>query len=73
MRTKLGTALSAIVISSLWATQAYAICFFGLGDCGGGGGGGDSGGAPEIDGPGALTAIALLLSVGVILYRKVRG
>jgi len=68
MLTKLGMTISALLISAVWTNEAFAACYAGIGDCGG-----DSGGAPEIDGPGALSAIAVLLSIGVILYRKVRG
>jgi len=53
--------------SLLWSTNAFAAGVWG------GGGGSDGGGTasvPEIDGPGAGIAMALLVSLGVLIYRK---
>lgn len=70
MTKKLGVAVAGVVTSLVWASNAFA-------QIGGftGGGGGDSGGGgvvgnPEIDGPGALLVVALLASLGVMIYRK---
>jgi hypothetical protein len=42
--------------------------------CGGHGGGGGGGTAvPEIDGPGGVAAIALLVSIGMVLYNRARS
>lgn len=42
--------------------------------CGGGGNGGGGGGAvPEIDGPGGVAALALLVSIGMVLYNRARS
>ena len=66
MTRSLGAAIAGLMTSVLWSTNAFA---FGTG----GGGGGDGGGTastPEIDGPGAVLAVALLVSLGVMIYRK---
>jgi hypothetical protein len=67
LKTK--TAIAAFSIAMLWANNAFAFCLF---FCGGPGGGGSTP-APEIDGAGGLPAVALLLSVGAIVYRKLRS
>lgn len=67
MTTKLGAAIAGLMISLLWSTNAFADCFFGVCRGGGGEGGGE---VPEIDGPGAIMAVALLVSLGVMIYRK---
>lgn len=42
--------------------------------CGGGGGGGGGGSAvPEIDGPAGVAALALLVSIGMVIYNRSRG
>lgn len=70
---KIKTALAAFSVGMLWANSAFAyfcigpICF-GVPD----GGGSGPAPAPEIDGPASLTAVALLIGVGAILYRKLR-
>lgn len=70
--TKLTAGLASFVAASAWATSAFAgsIClpFVGCFDLPGGGSGGGS--APEIDGPGGVAAIALLVSIGAVLYRR---
>lgn len=66
--TKL-SAISAFLCATLWVNSAYAsICILGI--ClGGGGSGGDVSPAPELDGPGSLSAIALVVCIGAIAYR----
>lgn len=61
----LGAATTALISSLLWTSNALAF---------GGFGGGDGGAAanPEIDGPGGVMAVALLVSVGAMIYRKAR-
>jgi len=75
-----GATIAAFAITTLWTSETFAGCFFT--DCNAGGGVvtppvtppvAPPAHAPEIDGPGAFAAIALLLSLGVILYRRVRG
>lgn len=64
MTKKLGAAIAGLTTSLLWSTSAFAWT---------GDGGGDGGGAastPEIDGPGAVMAVALLVSLGIMIYRK---
>jgi hypothetical protein len=69
---KLVAAVTSFVCTAFWANAASAFCILGicLGDSGGGGGGASS--APEIDGPGGLAAIALLISVGAVAYRALQ-
>ncbi len=69
---KIKTALATFTVAMLWANSAFAFCFgpFCFGPPGGGGG--TPAPAPEIDGPASLTAVALLISVGAIIYRKLR-
>jgi hypothetical protein len=55
----------------VWLTTASQVLAHGGGGPGGhgrGGGGGAS--APEIDGPGGVAAIALLISAGFIAYNR---
>lgn len=50
------------------------LCVLGL--CLGGGGGSSGGGgtaAPEIDGSGAITALALIATLAAVLYHRVKG
>ncbi len=61
---RLTTALTSFFCAALWANNAFA--FHNPWS----GGGGTP--APEIDGSGALMAIALLVSVGAIVYRGLR-
>ncbi|HML28242.1 MAG TPA: hypothetical protein PKE16_05275 [Hyphomicrobium sp.] len=74
--SKIKTALAAFSVAMLWANSAFAFTFcigpicFGGPD---GGGGSGPAPAPEIDGPASLTAVALLIGVGAIVYRKLRG
>ena len=70
---KLVAAVTSFICTALWANAASAFCILGicLGDGGGGGDGGASS-APEIDGPGGLAAIALLISVGAVAYRALQ-
>ena len=69
MMKMLGATIAGLVASVLWTSNAFAVCSLGQLDCGGGGA---VAGAPEIDGPGALTAVALLVSLGAIIYRNAR-
>lgn len=70
---KIKTAVAAFSVAMLWASNAFAFCIGPIcfGPPGGGGGGGPTP-APEIDGPASLTAVALLISVGAIIYRKMK-
>jgi hypothetical protein len=62
-------ALGTFLCTTLWVNNAYAFCILGL--CiGGGGGDGGASPAPELDGPGALSAAALVICVGAIVYRR---
>ncbi len=68
--TKIKAAGTALVLWSFAVSEAAA---FGSPWGGSGGGGGGFGGghsAPEIDGPGGITAIALLVSAGLIAYNR---
>lgn len=66
---KLKTAVAAFSVAMLWASNAFAFCIGPI--CfGSPGGGSGPAPAPEIDGPASLTAVALLISVGAIVYRK---
>lgn len=69
---KVKTALATFAVATLWANSAFAFCIGPI--CFGppAGGGGSPAPAPEIDGPASLTAIALLISVGAIVYRKMK-
>jgi hypothetical protein len=69
--TGLKTAAATLLISLMTANQASA-CILGILLCGGGG---DSGGtaAPEFDGPGAVAAASLLVSIGLVLYNRARS
>lgn len=51
------------------------LCVLGLCLGGGGGSGGGGGGtaAPEIDGSGAITALALIATLAAVLYHRVKG
>ncbi len=64
--------VAGIAISLFMATQAAAWCLFGFGTtCGGrGGDGGGTAAAPELDGPGAIAAIALLGTIVALIYHK---
>ncbi len=63
MKNKLAaTATGLVVTSFLWSTNAFAL--------GGYSGGGEVPANPEIDGPGGVMAVALLVSLGIMIYRK---
>lgn len=49
------------------------LCLLGICIGGGGGGGGGGTAVPEIDGSGAITALALIATVAAILYSRVKG
>ena len=58
MTTKLGAAFAGLTTSLLWSsTNAFAL-------------GGYTNKVPEIDGPGAVVSVALLVSLGIMIYRK---
>ncbi len=67
MTRNLGAAIAGLTTSLFCSTNPIAPAEWG-------GGGGDDGGGtvstPEIDGPGAVMAVALLVSLGVMIYRK---
>ncbi len=67
MTRNLGAAIAGLTTSLLWSTNAFAA---GEWLPGGGDDGGGATSTPEIDGPGALIAVALLVSVGIMIYRK---
>ncbi|MBS0250090.1 MAG: hypothetical protein JSR78_03385 [Proteobacteria bacterium] len=68
---KFKIALATFAVATLWANSAFAFCIGPI--CfGPPAGGGGPAPAPEIDGPASLTAIALLISVGAIAYRKMK-
>ncbi len=70
-KTGLLTAASTLLIQLATANQASA-CILGILLCGGGGdqGGGGGTAAPEFDGPGAVAAASLLVSIGFLLYNR---
>lgn len=49
------------------------LCVLGLCLGGGGGSGGGGTAAPEIDGSGAITALALIATLAAVLYHRVKG
>ena len=66
-------AVTALAFWCCTTASAFAMGWFGGAGSGlGGGGGGGSNSAPEIDGPGGIAAIALLVSVGLIAYNRFR-
>ena len=68
---KMVAAVTSFVCTAFWANAASAFCIFGI--CiGAVGGGGGASSAPEIDGPGGLAAIALLICVGAVAYRALQ-
>ncbi|WP_409561154.1 hypothetical protein [Hyphomicrobium sp. MC8b] len=69
---KIKAALATFAVAMLWANSAFAFCIGPWCFGGDGGGGGGPAPAPEIDGPASLTAVALLISVGAIVYRKMK-
>lgn len=71
MKTAFKTAAATMMFSIVMMEQAFARCWLGIfGDCGGGSPSGNA--VPEIDGPAGIAAIALLVSVGAVLYNKAR-
>jgi hypothetical protein len=67
MTGNIGAAIAGLTTSVLWYTNAFAA---GEWLPGGGDDGGGTASTPEIDGPGAVLAVALLVSLGVMIYRK---
>jgi hypothetical protein len=73
MFIRLWAAISALPLIILSSNQAFALCWMGYCDTPTPPSTpGNSGpvGAPEIDGPGALWVLALLVSFGIALYRR---
>lgn len=79
MIEKLWGTIAGVLASFAWTTNGFAIAVLqggggagGGGGVGGGGGGGGGGGisTPEIDGSGAVMVVALLVSLGIMIYRK---
>ncbi|MET0431436.1 MAG: hypothetical protein ABWZ86_03065 [Hyphomicrobium sp.] len=66
-KMKIRTAVAVFSVAMLWANDAFAFCLFFCGPPSPG-----PSAAPEIDGPGSLAAVALLMSVGAIVYRKLK-
>jgi hypothetical protein len=72
LRIILKSCAAAIAAGFVTVNQALAECWFGvIGDCGGDGGSGPTA-APEFNGPGAIAALALLVSVVAIIYQRAR-
>lgn len=66
---------TAIFLSLITVNQAFAWCLFGgIGTtCGTEtSGGGGAAAVPEFDGPGAIAAIALLASIGALLFYRIK-
>jgi hypothetical protein len=63
--------MTSFLCGAFWANSAFALCIPFIG-CFGGGDGGGAAAAPEIDASGAFAAIALLLGVGMIVYRRLQ-
>lgn len=57
MGMKFGATIAGVMTGLLWSSNAFAL-------------GGYTNKVPEIDGPGATMAVALLVSLGVMIYRK---
>jgi hypothetical protein len=57
MTRNIGAAIAGLTTSVLWSTNAFAL-------------GGYTNKVPEIDGPGAVVSVALLVSLGIMIYRK---
>lgn len=57
---KPATITSTLLLSMLWADSAFALSLW------------DCIPVPEIDGSSGLAAIALIMSVGAVIHRKVR-
>ncbi len=71
MSSKVKAAGTALILWSFAASEAFALGNPWGGSGGGGGGlGGGGHSAPEIDGPAGITAIALLVSAGLIAYNR---
>jgi hypothetical protein len=69
-KTGLLTATSTLLFLLATANRASA-CILGILLCGGGDQGGGGGtAAPEFDGPGAVAAASLLVSIGFLLYNR---
>lgn len=69
-KTGLLTAASTLLVQLATANPASA-CILGILLCGGGDQGGGGGtAAPEFDGPGAVAAASLLVSIGFLLYNR---
>lgn len=66
MVEKLLVTTGAFLWSLTWTTNAVAMAVFRHKESGGGA-------APEIDGPGGVMAVALLVSIYIIVYRKFRN
>jgi hypothetical protein len=55
-------------LASLASAKPAAACLLGILFCGGDTGGGSS--VPEFDGPAGVAALALLVSVGLLIYNR---
>ena len=67
---RISALVSAGWLASLVSANPASACFL-IFFCGGdGGGGGNS--VPEFDGPAGVAAVALLVSVGLLLYNNAR-
>jgi len=71
MTTWLKAATTALILSLITVNQAFADLCLPLVGCIGGGDGGTA--TPEFDGPGAVAAASLLVSVGLLLYNRARS
>ncbi len=56
MIEKLGASIAGLAMSVVWTSNALAF--------------GGVAANPEIDGPGGVMAVALLVGIGVMIYRK---
>lgn len=69
MLNKFMTKLTVITLGmALSVHEALAMGW--LPDGGNGGGGGSAGAAPELDGPGGIAVIGVIVSVALVLYNR---
>jgi hypothetical protein len=64
MLSNLRAAVTTLILGVLWTQEAFAVCI--------GSGCEPAPHAPEFDGPAGVAAIALLVSLGAILYNKAK-
>ncbi len=71
MRTIIKAGATAVFVSFITVSEAFAWCGL-TGDCGLTPATTEPVATPEFDGPGAVAAIALLVSIAAVIYQRVR-